>query len=467
MSEQHDNVIVQLFRNVIPANFCAIINLDILFINLSKIMAKKLICMSEKELSRYDVIKNLLEGKINGTDAAKQIGVSIRHVKRLKLRVGDCGAEGLIHKARGRASNRMLDSETIEKAEKYLREKYHFCGPTLAMEKLEEIDKIELSKEKVRGLMTDLGLWKPRPRKQTKKRHIWRARKDNFGEMEQFDGSYHIWFGEEESCLLLSVDDARGDITHAKFDINESTVAVFKFWLEYFDINGLPLSIYLDKFSTYKINHKNAVDNKDMITQFERAMNQVGVKPISAHSPEAKGRVERMFETLQDRLVKELRMAGITTIEEANEFLKEYIPKFNAKFAVAPKRRKNLHKKLSKQTKERLPQIFSVQNTRKVNNDYTVMFNNGFYQLDKKQPTTVYKKDTIIVEEHLDGSIKLRSRDRYLNYTVLPERPKKKTDIKLTALTRQEPETYKPPADHPWRKQFLIDRLKTRPQNAF
>ena len=217
---------------------------------------------------------------------------------------------------------------------------------------------------------------------------------------------------------------------------------------------------YLDKFSTYKINHKNAVDNKDMITQFERAMNQVGVKPITAHSAEAKGRVERMFQTLQDRLVKELRIAGITTIEEANKFLEEYIPKFNAKFAVAPNRRKNLHKKLNEQAKEKLPQIFSIQNQRKVNNDYTVMFKNNFFQLDREQPATVYKKDAVIVEEHLDGTIKLYLKNHYLNYTVLPERPKKEINIKLPALTGQRQNSYKPPADHPWRRQFLLNRQK-------
>ena len=150
--------------------------------------------------------------------------------------------------------------------------------------------------------MTELKLWKPKSRKKSGKWHIWRARKDNYGEMQQFDGSYHIWFGDEESCLLLSVDDATGKITHAKFDYNEGVVAVFKFWLEYFAKNGLPLSIYLDKFSTYKVNHKNATDNKNMITQFQRASNQTGFKLIFANSPQAKGRVEIMNKTLQDRL---------------------------------------------------------------------------------------------------------------------------------------------------------------------
>lgn len=416
-------------------------------------MPQKLICMSEKKLLRYDIIKSLINGKINGTDASKQVGVTIRHIKRLKFRVAKYGPEGLIHKSRGRTSNRKLGPEIIEKAEKHLKEKYYDFGPTFAVEKLYEVDEIKLGKETVRGIMTDLGLWKPKPRKRSGKWHVWRARKDNFGEMEQFDGSYHVWFGDEESCLLLSVDDAAGKITHAKFDINESTMAVFGFWAEYFIKNGLPLSIYLDKFSTYKINHKNAADNKDIITQFERAMNQAGVEPITAHSPQAKGRVERMFETLQDRLVKELRLAGITTMEE-------YIPKFNAKFAVAPKRRMNLHKKLNKQTKKKLSQIFSVQNQRKVNNDYTIMFDNKFFQLNREQPTTVYKKDAVIVEEHLDGAMKLRLRDHYLNYSVLPEKPKKIIDIKLTAITRQKQSSYKPPADHPWRRQSFTDRRK-------
>ncbi len=425
-------------------------------------MTQKLISMSKKELSRYCIIKNLIDGKINGTDASKQIGVSVRHVKRLKSAVIKHGEQGLIHASRGRESNRKLDSAIVKKAKKRLKEKYYDFGPTFASEKLEEDHNISINKETIRVIMTDLGLWKPRPKKQSKKWHVWRARKDNFGEMQQFDGSYHVWFGDEESCLLLSVDDATGKITHAKFDDNESTMAVFGFWKEYFLKNGLPLSIYLDKFSTYKINHKNAVDNKDMITQFQRAMNQTGVKPITAHSPEAKGRAERMFQTLQDRLVKELRLAGITNMGDANEFLKEYIPKFDAKFAVIPKRKKNLHKKLDEPTKEKLDQIFSVQNIRKVNNDYTIRFKGRYFQLDREQPAVVYKKDAVVVGEHLDGAIKLCLKNCYLNYTVLPERPKKEINVKLAAITRSDQSHYKPPADHPWRKQFLLNRMKNK-----
>ncbi|MCK5123579.1 MAG: integrase, partial [Candidatus Pacebacteria bacterium] len=171
--------------------------------------------------------------------------------------------------------------------------------------------------------------------------------------------------------------------------------------------NGSPLSIYLDKFSTYKVNHKNATDNKDMITQFQRASNQMGFKLIFANSPQAKGRVERMNQTLQDRLVKELKLENITTIEKANEFLKEYIPKFNKKFAVVPQRQANLHKEINATLKQKLPQIFSIQNQRMVMNDYTIRFENQYLQLSQEQPTTVYKKDVVIIEKHLDNAIKI------------------------------------------------------------
>jgi hypothetical protein len=306
------------------------------------------------------------------------------------------------------------------------------------------------------------GLWKPKLKRKSKNRHVWRRRKDNYGEMQQFDGSYHYWLEDrgEELCLLLSVDDATGRITHAKFDKNEGTVAVFKFWMEYLKKNGLPLSIYLDKFSTYKINHPSAVDNKELITQFGRAMNQIGVKPISANSPEAKGRVERMNGTLQDRLVKEMRLDDINTINEANEFLKTYIPKFNEQFSVIPKEQVNLHKPINKELNVKLPQIFSIQSQRKVNNDYTIRFKNQFFQLEEKQPTTIFKKDTVIIEEYLNGDIKINFKGHYLKYFVLPERPKKIKDIPIVALTNRKAD-YKPPANHPWRR-MVINPIKEK-----
>jgi len=431
-------------------------------------MPQKLIHMTEKELTRYNIIKKLIEGNINGTDASKQISLSVRQVKRLKANVKQHGIKGIIHGNRNKESNRKISDKKINTIEKIVKKKYYDFGPTFTSEKLNENENIIIGKEKLRLLMVDWGLRQIKSKKQSKQYYAWRARKDNYGEMQQFDGSYHLWLEDrfEELCLLLSIDDATGKITHAKFDYNESTKAVFKFWLEYFAQNGLPVLIYLDKYSTYKINHKNAVDNKDMITQFERAMNQIGVIPITAHSPQAKGRVERVFETLQDRLVKEMRLENISTIEEANEFLKEYIPKFNAKFSVAPQKRNNLHKELNKTTENMLPQIFSVQNTRVVMNDYTVMFKTKYFQLDREQPTTVYKKNIVIVEEHLNDTIKLNLKGHYLNYKVLPERPRKQIDIKLPALTREKQSDWIPPIDHPWRKQFIFgNNLKVEQSN--
>ena len=429
-------------------------------------MEQKLISMTEKEISRYNIIKNLIDGKINGRDASKQICVSVRQVRRMKTKVKKEGAEGVIHGNRGKESNRRIDNEILAKTIKLLEEKYCGFKPTFATEKLLELNEIELSNEKVRQIMIENNLWKVKPRKESKKKYFWRVRKDNFGEMEQFDGSYHIWFGDFETCLFLAVDDATGKITHAKFDYNESIVAVFKFWLEYLDKNSLPISVYLDKFSTYKVNHQNATDNKDMITQFQRASNQAGFKLIFANSPQAKGRVERMNKTLQDRLVKELKLANITTIEKANEFLIEYIPKFNAKFAVVPQKQADLHKEISETMKQKLPQIFSIQNQRMVMNDCTIRFENQYLQLNQEQPTTVYKKDAVIMEKHLNGDIKINLKERYLDYTVLPERPKKEIDVKLPALTIRKQSDWKPPIDHPWRKPFLFRKTIDLKQQA-
>ena len=425
-------------------------------------MEQQLITMTQKELLRYDTIQNLIDGHINGTEAAKQIGLTIRQVKNIKAMVIQEGINGIIHKNRGCKSNRKLSETKINKTKKIMKEKYYDFGPTFASEKLWENHKIKISDETLRHLMAGWGLWKIKPRKQPKNMRFWRPRKDNYGEMQQFDGSYHHWLEDRagELCLLLSIDDATGKITHAKFGHDEGVMAVFSFWTEYFNKNGLPVSIYLDKFSTYKINHKNAVDNHKLKTQFERATKQIGAKLITAHSPEAKGRVERVFGTLQDRMVKEIRLAGISTIESANKFLEDYIIKFNAKFAVIPNRKANLHRSVNKQTQDTLLQIFSRQSQRKVNNDYTIMFENKYFQLDKEQPTTVYKKDAVIIEEHLDDSIKINLNGHYLNYNVLPEKPKKQIDVNLPALTARKQFNWKPPANHPWRQHFVKRKVK-------
>lgn len=425
----------------------------------------QLVTMTRKEARRCGIINNLIADKIDGSEAAKQLNLSVRQTKRLKARVGRLGIKGIIHGNRGRTSHNKIDSETLKKVKEHLQKIYHDFNPLLAQEHLRDDCQIQLSKETVRQIMIGEKLWRPR-KKAAAKKHFWRERKDNYGEMQQFDGSYHNWFeGRNEAvvgleqCLLLSVDDATGKITQAKFENNEGVEAVFGFWRGYFKANGLPISIYLDKFSTYKVNHKNAVDNKELMTQFERAMNQLGIGVIHANSPEAKGRVEKMNGTLQRRLVKEMRLNKISTIEEANEFLQEiFIPKFNRQFAVEPKKKNDLHRKLDDKKIAELDKILSIQSERKVGNDYTVQFKNQYFQLTKTQPTTVYKRDPIIIEEHLNGEIKISIRNHYLNYFRLPARPRKEVNVKLAALTTKEPANWKPPANHPWRRQFLFNK---------
>ncbi|MFA6159720.1 MAG: hypothetical protein WC678_01335, partial [Parcubacteria group bacterium] len=234
---------------------------------------------------------------------------------------------------------------------------------------------------------------------------------------------------------------------------NEGVIEVFNFWKDYIKANNKPVAIYLDKFSTYKINHKNATDNHELLTQFQRACNDLNINLINAHSPEAKGRIERLFETLQDRLVKELRLQNISDIKTANKFLEEtFIQNFNNRFSVVSTKDNDLHKILTPHDQTNLDRIFSIQSQRQIKNDFTVQFKNDWYQLDEIQPTTIYKKDTILIEEKLDGSIQLSKKEKYLNFKKLPARPEK-IKTKLVALTPNKA-PWLPPVNHPWRKQI-------------
>lgn len=418
----------------------------------------ELITMTQKELSRYEIIKRLIQKAINGTEAAKQMCLSVRQARRLKVKVEKCGTRGIIHGQRGKPSNRRMSEEKIEKIEKLVKENYYDFGPTFASEKLEEGHRLKVGKEKLRQLMIGWGLWKPKPRKENKEYRSWRQRKDYYGEMEQFDGCYFDWLEDRgpRCCLLASRDDATNKVTGLRFVHDEGVKPVFGFWQEYVAIQGKPLKIYLDRFSTYKNTHKSVFDDPEVKTQFQRAMNQLGIEPIFAFSPQAKGRIENLFPTLQDRLVRELRLAGISTIDQANRFAKEiFIPKFNAKFSVISAKRGDVHRKLTKIELEQLDQIFSRQEMRYVNNDFTVRYKGEWFQLAVKQPALIRKKEKIRVEERIDGQIFLSLRGKYLNYSVLPERPKRMIDLKVPALTTAK-SLWKPPADHPWRRQFIF-----------
>lgn len=417
---------------------------------------KQIITMTKQELERLSIINSLIKGTINGQEARKQLRLSLRQVQRLKAEVIKKGPSGIIHRSRGRSSNRKFTKAFKNKVKYLLKTKYHYFTPIMATEHLFTDCGIKISKETVRRWMTEEGLWKIKKRKQRGVYRSQRERKDNYGEMEQFDGSYHKWIHEldEEQCLLASIDDATGKITHACFEKNEGVLAVFKFWKKYIEINGKPLSIYLDSFSTYKVNHKNAEDNKDMITQFERVSKELGVTLIKANSPQAKGRIERLWKTLQVRLILEMRHHKIKNIREANVFLKEaFIPWFNSTYAVIPKDKADLHKENNADLKA----VFSIKKERSVGNDFVVRYENKYYQLEKEQPVTVLKKSKVIIETRITGEIKIKQREKYLNFFVLPSRPAKEKDSKMLALPGRKT-SRKPPQNHPWRRY----RIKVR-----
>jgi hypothetical protein len=416
--------------------------------------------MTKKELDRNNIISKLIDKEINGTQAASFLKLSVRHTKRLKFRVKEKGPSALIHANRGKPSNRRMPDKERQDIIKIIHKLYPDFKPGFATEKLEQVHNIRRDPKTIRKIMIEEQLWKPRKKKQ-REYHAWRQRKDCFGEMEQFDGSYHHWFENRGPfcCLLAAIDDATGIPVKAKFGFDEGVLSVFDFWKEYLTQYGKPRSVYLDKFSTYKMTQRVAQENHDTKTQFQRATQQLNIEPIFAHSPQAKGRVERLFNTLQDRLVKELRLNNISTITQANIFLeKEFLPQYKDKYGVEPKSKTNLHQTLSKNELKELDSILSRQDTRVVKSDFTVSFNNQWLQLRKDQPAIIRKKDRITIEEWTDETIHLKIRDKYLNYDVLPERPKKSTNIAWVIPATRKPNI--PSADHPWRQKFILQKSK-------
>lgn len=415
--------------------------------------------LTDSEQFKLKIIQETIASKRTNSQAAKLLNLSVRQIKRLKKEVREKGGQVIVHQLKGKAGNHHLDPEIKEKAISAVRLNYADFKPAFASEKLAKKENITVHPQTLRRWMSEQGLWKIRQQKKVTY-HSLRERLEYFGELQQFDGSYHYWLENRlidevgnpiEVCLLAAIDDATGQITQAEFDFNEGIRAVFNFWIEYIVTFGKPLKIYLDKFSTYKINHKKAVDNAELLTHFQQACKLLTIELINANSPEAKGRIERLFQTLQDRLVKELRLAEISTVTEANQFLKQvFIPEFNAKFAVVPAKEGDVHRPLTQKEKQSLNSIFSIKHLRCVNYDFTIQFKNHFYQLEEIQPTTIRPKEKITVEEHLDGTIHFITNDKPLNFFVLPDRPKR--IVKQPVILTNHPLNFKPSADHPWRK---------------
>jgi len=398
-------------------------------------MTNKIYNMTEKELHIKTVIDKLISWGITENNASKLIKKSLRQTQRIKRKYKLEWVEWLIHKLRWKKSNHKYDENKYIQAVEIVKDKYNDYWPTLASEKLAELHNIEICIPILRREMIKSWIWNAKKRKTDSTQFTARERRECYGELIQYDWSYHKWFewrnNTNYQCLLVAVDDATNEIT-AKFAKNEWIWETFKFWKEYILEKWKPLAIYLDKFATYKVNYPWATDDKELPTQFWRAWEDLWIELIFANTPQAKWRVERMNQTLQDRLVKELRENKISDVETANKFLKEvFLVKFNKKFMVKAKSEANLHTQLRVDEIDKLDQIFSEHKIRKVANDYTVKFENKYYQLykseDKKYNLRQWQK--VCIEKHLNWDIKISINWVYIESKASFERPEKQNII--------------------------------------
>lgn len=377
--------------------------------------------MSQRDLKRLHVIQEVLEKKLKQVKAAEVLGLSERQIRRLTRRVEEEGGKGILHRLVGKASNRRKDEKLKQKALKLYEEKYWDFGPTLGSEKLLEIDGIKLSDETLRLWLMEGGI-SYEGRKKRKHRQ-WRERKGCFGEMVQMDGSHHDWLeGRGGELVLMGYkDDATGKV-HGRFYEYEGTLPALDGLKRYLDKYGIPQSVYLDRHATYKSTKRIGLEEelagrKQTLSQFERACEELGIHVIHANSPQAKGRIERQFRTFQHRLIRELRLAGAKSLEEANQVLSGYLPKYNRRFEVPAANKANLHRPVPE--KLNLKSIFSIKEKRVVRNDLTIAYGAQFFQILDSTPAK-----SVMVEERLDGTLHLTHQAKSLRFKEIPALPK-------------------------------------------
>ena len=374
-----------------------------------------LLAMSQPELTRLEVIQRVKRKTLRQRQAAELLSLSVRQVKRLCKVYQAFGVAALISKRRGHPSNNRLPEKTTKKARQLLRTRYHDFGPTLAQEKL-AIEGVTLSVETVRQLLIAEGLWQAR-RARHPVIHQLRERRTRLGELVQIDGSPHDWFeGRAMKCtLLVFVDDATSQLMHLQFVEAETTFNYFAAVRSYITAFGKPLAFYSDKFSVFRVNIPNALSGTGL-TQFGRAMKELDIELICAHSPQAKGRVERANQTLQDRLTKELRLRGLCSIAAANTYLPEFIHEYNARFAVPPRCAEPAHRQLQKG--EDLDRVLTLCERRTLSKNLTLSYNNVIYQIRTKRAAYTMRSAHVEVRETSTGDILMEYNGRALAHTV-------------------------------------------------
>lgn len=418
--------------------------------------------MSRKELDRATVIRQVVEKKLKQNQAAKQLGITARQVRRLVKRYRAEGEAGLTSSRRGQPSNNRLGDASRLQTMALVHQHYSDFGPTLACEKLIERHALSISRETLRQWMMTEGLWQGKNHQQ-KPVYQLRERRARFGELVQIDGSPHDWFeGRSESCtLLVFIDDATGKLLYLRFVPAETTQAYMNALESYLSLYGRPVSFYSDRHSIFRINTVEPQSGNGL-TQFGRALETLEIEAIHARTPQAKGRVERANKTLQDRLVKELRLREIDTPETANAFLDEYMELHNQRFAVEPRHAEDAHRKLLHQDRE-LQLILSRQSQRTLSKNLICQYQNTLYQVTNTGQGYALRNAKVTVCELRSGEIVLLRKGKEMSYTTFRkgERPSPLEDEKTLnrrvdeAQKRQANQIRKPAPDHPWRKRKI------------
>jgi hypothetical protein len=370
--------------------------------------------MSDGELSRLEVLRDLDQRRLTVAAAARLLGLERRQVFRLLKAYRTEGPAGLISKRRGRPSNRRKPEELRTKALAIIRERYWDFGPTLAAEKLGELHETVLCRETVRKWMIADGLWLDR-KQRLKRVHQPRYRRECVGELVQIDGCEHWWFEDRgpQCTLLVFVDDATSRLMHLQFVESESTFAYFHATRAYLEAWGKPVAFYSDKHGVFRVNHEGAIGG-DGMTQFGRALDALNIDIICANSSQAKGRVERAHKTLQDRLVKELRLAGASALVAGNALLPAFMADYNTRFAKPPANGKNLHR--PSPAGDDLEDAFAWKEERTLSRALTLQYDKVIFILEPSDQAKAAIGKRVTVVDHPDGRLSIRYKGVELAY---------------------------------------------------
>jgi transposase len=423
----------------------------------------KLLEMSAKELDRLAVMQRLSERRMSQKEASSILHLSVRQIKRLLSAYREKGAAGLVSKHRGRKGNNRLAEAVKRRALNLLKTKYKGFGPTLAHEKLVEREQLKISDESVRQLMIAEELRKPRKAKKVTV-HQLRERRACLGELIQIDGSPHDWFeGRAEPCVLLVfIDDATGKLMRLLFVDSESFFSYCQAAQGYFQQCGKPVAFYSDKHGIFRVNVPSTGAG-EALTQFGRAMQELDIQILCAHTPQAKGRVERVIQLLQDRLPKEMRLRGISKRTEGNVYLPEFIADFNQRFAVQPRSSVDAHRPLT--AKDDLARILTWQETRTLSKNLTLQFHKTVYQIQTHRPSYALRNAQVTVCVNAQEELTILYNSKALPYSIYKQQTKQAEIVSTKQLDPPLPAQRLPPKpapDHPWRRGFATPLSKRR-----